>query len=251
MTEEVNNSSNPTPTTPLNEPVVVGGTPANFSDVLDKHRHENGKILGKFDAPDKLAEAYLSLEKESTKTRQEMKKLERKAPESYDLSLDESLKDRWQIDENDPRLARFLPKFKELNLQTNEVKALINTWVEAELEDYDKSAEEFKALAAENPQLVKDLFSFAEGLPEAEQEAYKSMVQTPEQAKVLHRILSAARQGGNIPATPKGTSSSGKSKQQLMDDAFAYQKANMASISSNKGQQEEFFRLLNLASKAS
>lgn len=251
MTEEANNSSNPTPTTTLNEPVDDGVNPAKFSDVLDKHRHENGKILGKFDAPDKLAEAYLSLEKESTKTRQEMKKLERKAPDSYDLSLDESLKDRWQIDENDPRLARFLPKFKELNLQTNEVKALINTWVQAELEDYEKSAEEFKALAAENPQLIKDLFSFAEGLPTDEQDAYKSMVQTPEQAKVLHRILSAARQGGNIPAAPKDTSSSGKSKQQLLDEAFAYRDTNNKTISSNKGQQDEFFRLLALAQKAS
>ena len=130
-----------------------------IDDGLNELRHENGKIFGKFNDAKSGLIAYRELQKEYTKAKQENKP----APEKYEFTLDDDIKEKFSIDENSKDYQKFVPLMKELNLSQEKANKLINEYARmkiAEEEGVDFE-EEMNKVGGINGPLVQGLVAFA------------------------------------------------------------------------------------------
>lgn len=219
-----------------------------YDDGLDEFRHENGKIFGKFTtAKDGLA-AYRELQKEYTKSRQENKP----APEKYVFELDEDIRDKFSIDENNPDYQRFIPIMKELNISQEKANKLMNEYArmkiaEEENVDFD---EEMNKVGGVNGALVQGLVAFArKNLDQDGINYLSSKIRTAEDAQFFDTLLKKAR-GANVSIPETTTDSYGepaKSARDFLDEAFNYQKEHQRTIGYDKEQQQHYMWLMEQA----
>ena len=213
-----------------------GATETKVKDAvsgIDSFKHENGMIFGKFKDEAALADAYRNLEKEFHKKNPT-------APENYDLKIDDKFKDKWEFKNDDPLLKSVLPIFKKANLSNDVVNELVNAFVEANVSTFVDPKEELAKLGGDGEKIIGEIAAFSKksGID------ITKYVVTAEDAKLFHSLIQRTRDQ-NIPTNlDKGQ---GKTSEELLNEAFDYQKKHASTISSNKEQQAKFFELLQRA----
>jgi len=219
-----------------------------IDDGLNELRHENGKIFGKFTTAKDGLIAYKELQKEFTKARQENKP----APEKYTFELDEDIKDRFSLDENNPDFQRYIPLLKELNISQEKANKLVNAYARniiAQEENVDFEAEMDKIGGVNGP-VVQGLVTFAKKNFTPEQVDFlSSKIRTAEDAQFFDALIKKAR-GANVSipefVDPTGTGEV-KTARDYADEAFNYQKEHARTIGYDKEQQDHYMWLMQMA----
>lgn len=229
----------------------IGDTPATeakIDDGLDEFRHENGKIFGKFTTAKDGLLAYKELQKEFTKSRQENKP----APEKYEFTLDEDIKDKFSIDENSKDYQLFVPLMKELNISNEKANRLMNEYAKmkiAEEEGVDFEAEMNKIGGVNGP-VVQGLVAFAKkNFDNDGVEWLSNKVRTAEDAQYMDMLIKKAR-GSNVSipeTTMETTQDIEMTAKDYMDEAFNYQKEHARTIGYTPEQQQHYMRLMQMA----
>lgn len=223
-------------------------TQQTYDDGLDEFRHENGKIFGKFnDAKSGLA-AYRELQKEFTKAKQENKP----APEKYEFTLDEDIKDKFEIDENSRDYQKFVPLMKELNISQEKANKLMNEYARMKIQeqegvDFD---EEMNKIGGVNGPIVQGLVTFAKkNFDQDGIDWLSDKIRTAEDAQYMDKLIKKAR-GANvsIPEMSIETQQDAeKTAQDYMDEAFEYKKAHEKTIGYTPEQQQHYMDLMQKA----
>ena len=223
-------------------------TQQTYDDGLDEFRHENGKIFGKFTTAKDGLLAYKELQKEFTKSRQENKP----APEKYEFTLDDDIKEKFSIDENSKDYQTFVPLMKELNISQEKANKLMNEYARmkiAEDEGVDFEAEMDKIGGINGP-IVQGLVTFAKkNFDKDGVDWLSNKVRTAEDAQYMDTLIKKAR-GSNlsIPQTTiEAPEDMQKTAQDYMDEAFDYKKAHEKTIGYTPEQQEHYMRLMQKA----
>lgn len=246
----------------ITEPTAVEGENTNenvameqqtqqtYDDGLDEFRHENGKIFGKFTTAKDGLIAYKELQKEYTKSRQENKP----APEKYEFTLDDDIKEKFSIDENCRDYQTFVPLMKELNISQEKANKLMNEYARmkiAEEDGVDFEAEMDK-IGGTNGPIVQGLVTFAKkNLDKEGIDWLSNKVRTAEDAKYMDALIKKAR-GANlsIPQTTiEAPDDMQKTAQDYLDEAFDYKKAHERTIGYMPDQQEHYMRLMQKAAE--
>jgi len=221
-----------------------------IDDGLNEFRHENGKIFGKFNDARSGLIAYRELQKEFTKAKQENKP----APEKYEFTLDDDIKEKFSIDENSKDYQTFVPLMKELNLSQEKANKLINEYARmkiAEEESVDFE-EEMNKVGGINGPLVQGIVTFArKNLDQDGVDWLSSKVKTAEDAQYLDTLIKKAR-GANVSipeTTVESTSDIEMSSKDYMDEAFKYQQEHAKTIGYTPEQQQHYMRLMQLAAQ--
>lgn len=208
---------------------------------LDKHRHENGLILGKFKGEDDLIKSYTELERKQSST----PKVE--IPDAYDVSLGEDIKDKFILDNN--ILEAATPIFKECNLSNDAVNKMINFYADMEIKKQEAVVKDIEASLGNNKKdILSDINLFANAkLNEEEREVLLNMPSSGKEALLIHKLINLTR-SGNIPM--EASKAPSRSAQSYLDEAFAYEKEHKATIGSNPSQQEHYNKLMEAYANA-
>ena len=219
-----------------------------IDDGLDEFRHENGKIFGKFNDARSGLLAYKELQKEFTKARQENKP----APEKYEFTLDDDIKEKFSIDENSKDYQTFVPLLKELNISQEKANKLMNEYARMKIQEEEgvDFEEEMNKVGGINGPLVQGIVAFAKkNLNQDGVDWLSSKVRTAEDAQYLDTLIKKAR-GANVSipeTTIESTSDIEMDAKDYLDEAFNYQKEHAKTIGYTPEQQQHYMRLMQMA----
>lgn len=221
-----------------------------YDDGLDELRHENGKIFGKFNDAKSGLLAYRELQKEYTKAKQENKP----APEKYEFTLDDDIKEKFSIDENSRDYQTFVPILKELNISQEKANRLMNEYARMKIQEEEVDFEqEMNKIGGVNGPIVQGLVAFAQkNLDKDGVDWLSNKVRTAQDAEYMSDLIKKAR-GANV-SIPETTIESvddlEKTSQEFFDEAFEYKKQHERTIGYTPEQQEHYMRLMQMAAEA-
>ncbi|MBO7712608.1 MAG: hypothetical protein J6S85_03510, partial [Methanobrevibacter sp.] len=186
--------------------------------------------------------------KEFTKARQENKP----APEKYEFTLDDDIKDQFSIDENSKDYQTFVPLLKELNISQEKANKLMNEYARMKIQEQEgvDFEEEMNKVGGINGPLVQGIVAFAKkNLNQDGVDWLSSKVRTAEDAQYLDTLIKKAR-GANVAipeTTVESTSDIEMTSKDYMDEAFKYQQEHARTIGYTPEQQQHYMRLMQLA----
>lgn len=244
------NSSTPAPSqNPSGTPGENQQPPAGQ---LGTQQQQQGEKLfaGKYKTPEDLEKGY----NESTKYAREQAALVKdlqgklpKAPDKYvfDYSKVPEMQNS-TLDESSPDLAPLIPVFKELNLNQEQVDKLVQTWVKTQQSLLLTKDQIMEGLGANASVIQTRLQEYTNKLPAEDQQIVSMLSDDPKVIDFMYRHLVGEEQ--QIPAAGQGGSSAPtKTAAELKTEAFKYKSENANSIGWDKGQQDTYQKMLNVA----
>ena len=204
---------------------------------------------GKYKTVDDLEKGYKETSKYAREQAALAKSLETqipKAPEKYafDFSAVKGL-EGVKLDETDPDMVGMIPVFKELNLTQDQASRLVAAHLQ-NMASLTPTPEQIKEkLGANSEVIIGRLQTFTNKLPLEDQKVLQALSDTPEGIDFLYRHLVGQElptpaQGGQSGAAPKTAS-------ELKAEAFKYKVDNARSIGFDKGQQDQYSKLMHVA----
>lgn len=197
---------------------------------------------------DKIVKAYDEAQKELGRLKRETPQ----APDNYEFSFEglEGLPEDFELDSEDPLLQRMLPVFKDQKFTQDQAQELAKTFVEFQVENSIDIDAEMKELGSDAESIIERLENFGKNrLTENELPAFDSLAQTAEQAQLLHKIINMAGEQDIADAADLDEAPL-KTAQEYQDEAFEYKKKHAKTISSNRGQQARYNKLMQSSMRA-
>jgi hypothetical protein len=204
---------------------------------------------GKYKTVDDLEKGYKETSKYAREQAALAKSLEAqipKAPEKYsfDFSAVKGL-EGVKLDETDPDMVGMIPIFKELNLSQDQASRLVAAHLQ-NMASLTPTAEQIKEGLGVNADAILSRWQAAVyKMPIEDQKIAQALSDTPEGIDFLYRYMV----GTELPTPPQGGSSGAapKSAAELKSEAFKYKADNSRSIGFDKGQQDQYAKLMKIA----
>lgn len=223
----------------------------NSEGTPNPNQSQQGEKLfaGKYKSAEDLEKGYSEATKFGREQAALVKDLQSKMPKApdkytFDFSKVEDLKDV-TIDPEAPDLAPMIPVFKELNLSQEQVSKLAEAWVRTQ-SSLAPTAEQIKEGLGPNADvMLSRLQAFTNKLPLADQQIISQLSGNAANVDFMYRHFV----GEELPV-PANAGSGGvpaKSAADLKSEAFKYKADNARSIGWDKGQQETYTKMMNVA----
>lgn len=204
---------------------------------------------GKYKTVDDLEKGYKETSKYAREQAALAKSLESqipKAPEKYafDFSAVKGL-ENVKLEETDPDMVGMIPVFKELNLSQEQASRLVAAHLQ-NMASLTPTPEQIKEQLGPNSEvIIGRLQTYTNKLPLEDQKVLQALSDTPEGIDFLYRHLV----GQELPTPAQGGPSGAapKSAAELKDAAFKYKADNSRSIGFDRGQQEQYTKLMRIA----
>lgn len=204
---------------------------------------------GKYKTVDDLEKGYKETSKYAREQAALAKELQGKiptAPEKYafDFSAIKGL-EGVKLDETDPDMVGMIPVFKELNLTQDQASKLVAAHLQ-NMASLTPTPEQIKEKLGPNSEaIIGRLQTFTNKLPLEDQKVLQALSDTPEGIDFLYRHLV----GQELPTPAQGGASGAalKSAAELKTEAFKYKADNSRSIGFDKGQQDQYSKLMRVA----
>lgn len=233
---------------PVSPPATdAGGDDGGQLAYLDQYKNEeNGQFFGRYPSIEAVFQSFKEQDSELGRLRRQNSPEIPESDNDYKFTVGEGDDAQEFSPENDELLAKFAPVFRELKIPVENANKLFEVWASYQQSQGPDLAAERQKLGDEADNIIGAVETWV--TKRGSEGALRLAQLAGSDAELLKEFYGLINATGEqrIPGNT-GLSSGGKSRDQLMQDAFAYEEKHKATIRTNPKQQAEYQRLMDIA----